>query len=153
MAEYLLEQQRAELSRFFSENNSVEEPGEAALTKLFIAALSRINASFVVIDGFDECSMAEQCTVLQVLNGIPAALGASSIKVFFASGGKVGEGALTAFASRYHYSVSRGHVDADIAAYVTETLQMKVGRGELLVGSPEKVDEVQHALVDGADGM
>jgi hypothetical protein len=152
-AESLPELQRTHIARFFSNDGGGPEAGDATLTELCVAALSRQQTNFVVIDGFDECPLAEQHTVLQGLNGIPAALSASGLKVFFASGGDAGKDALTAFSSRYHLSVSRRHLDADIATYVEETLQTKISQGELLVGSPEILGEVQRALVDGANGM
>jgi hypothetical protein len=59
----------------------------------------------------------------------------------------------TTFASHHQFTESRRHVDADITAFAEETLQMKISQGELLVGSPDIISDVQRALVKGANGM
>ncbi len=152
-ADSLSDLQRTQLARFVAPESSATEPVDAALAGLLVAAVSGMQPAFIVIDGFDECPMAEQSTVLRVLDGIPAALSASGVKVFFASRDGMSKDILPALPSRYQISVSRRRVDADIAAYVEETMQTRISQGELLVGSAEILGEIQRALVDGANGM
>ncbi len=152
-ADSLLEPQRAYLARFLAHESSALEPVDTTISELLVTALSRVQLNYVVIDGFDACPLVEQCAVLEVLDGILAAPSVSRLKVYFASRDDVGNDMLRAFSSRYHVSVSRRHVDADIAAYVEETMHSKIRQCELLVGDPEIFGEVQRALVDGANGM
>ncbi len=45
------------------------------------------------------------------------------------------------------------NVDADITAFVEETVQQKIEDGDLAVGSEDLVTEIQQTLVKQSDGM
>ncbi len=127
------------------------EPEE--LMGLLTRVSSDYRTHFVVIDGWDECAVAQQRAVKDVLGRIAASTRPTFFKVFIACCGMASKELPSTFRSRHIVIASREHVDVDIATFVEETLQMKISQSELLVGSPELVGEIRKALVTGADGM
>jgi hypothetical protein len=123
------------------------------LTELYALASSHFCTHFVVIDGLDECSTAQRRNVLDVLGRVAATSRPQCLQIFLATSDNIKKEVPSSFVSRYALTVSRRHIDADIATFVDGTLRHKVTRGELIVGSPDLVDEVKRELVTGADGM
>jgi hypothetical protein len=128
-------------------------PDARELTELFATVSHIYQTHFVVIDGFDECPLADQRAVLDVLGGITKAALTVRLKLFVACRDSMGTHGQSLFPSRYPLAIVQKHVDADIAAYVEDTLQSKIAWGDLLVGSPELVEDIKCALVKGANGM
>jgi hypothetical protein len=116
---------KAKLSAFISKGEP--ELGEPVLIELFNTIMLRFEECVVVVDGFDKCPVAEQCTVIRLINSISAAATSSQrFKVFIAYRAEIDNDVWTTFASHHQFTESRRHVDADITAFVEETLQMKI---------------------------
>ncbi len=111
-------------------NDGGPEPG-GQLAQLFCAASGRFGTHFVVIDGWDTCARHQQRALLDMLGSIQANDDddecRSRLKVFIASCDGIGNNNVPPAFKRSFYSlaVSRKHVNADIAAFVQETLQEK----------------------------
>jgi archaellum biogenesis ATPase FlaH len=131
--------------------DATPEPG--MLKDLFTLATRRFRTHFIVIDGWDECTTSDQRDVMDVLGRVAADTLPSHLKVVIASCDNIIKDVPRSFSSRYSLTISRKHVDTDIAAFIDDTLRAKIDCGELLVGDPKLVADVQRALVDGADGM
>ncbi len=57
------------------------------------------------------------------------------------------------YGSTFRQTVNGTHVDADLSAFVEETLRQKIEDGDLVVGSQDLIAEFRRTLVSQADGM
>ncbi len=110
---------------------------------------------FFVIDGIEECSKDAQRAFFRVLRRLPSCSSATvtSFKIFLSGRGNMSTVFFSSYESTFRQAVSEMHTDADIAAFVEDTLRQKIDDGDLAVGSQDLVGEIQRTLVSQADGM
>jgi hypothetical protein len=122
------------------------------LLPVFIQVSNLADTHFIILDGLDECRKKERAAVLRVLRGV-SATARSTVKLFLSCREDIGDDIPRAFPSCYRQSMSRTHIDTDIAGFVADAVQAKVDDGDLAVGDPALVRDICTALVEGADGM
>jgi hypothetical protein len=106
----------------------------------------------LVIDGFDECAQADRDIVLKALQRLIAS-NPKSVKVFISSRedlfGDIGR----TFINCRELNMNCDEAGEDIPRYIRETVNEKLEKGELVVGDPAIIREIQEALIQGAKGM
>jgi hypothetical protein len=107
---------------------------------------------FVVLDGIQECEIDVQRSVLRVLARL-ASSALPLVKVFISCRGDMVKLIPRSFKSVICQALRPTNVDADITAFVEETVQQKIEDGDLAVGSEDLVTEIQQTLVKQSDGM
>jgi hypothetical protein len=115
-----------------------------------IAATSR--TIIFIIDGFDECAKADRIIVLKMLHDLMSS-SRSIIKIFFSSR----EGAIgdigKVFNMCQQVTMDCEEACADIPTYVNNIITEKTEKGDLVVGNIRLLQDIQDALVRGANGM
>ena len=106
----------------------------------------------IIIDGLDECPKSERDFILKGLKGLLLST-RLSVKVFFSSRQEIGRELDKSFAPYHQKTMSCQEVYADIANYIKFSVADKLAIGELSVGDPKLISEIEDALIDGARGM
>lgn len=115
-------------------------------------SLSAPGTHFIVIDGFDECSLQDLDTILEAFQWITASR-SSVLKIFLSSRQDVRMNIARKFISYYHRIMSCTELDADIATYIEVAIEEKISSRQLSVGDPNLLPVIYHALTEGAHGM
>ena len=122
------------------------------LERLLVDLFTTSPKQCIVIDALDECEKEEQQILLTTLRKIMNSPRAKP-KLFLTSGPHIGV-ELNRFLEIHHrLSMTSSDVDNDITAYIESSLAEKKASGELIVGVPHLIDDIQDALVKGAKGM
>ncbi|KAK2752456.1 hypothetical protein FQN54_008118 [Arachnomyces sp. PD_36] len=106
----------------------------------------------VVIDAIDECSKEERRMLLDTFQGILSLPQAKS-KLFLIGGLHLDIELNRVLKIDYHLSMSASGIDGDIRAYIESVLAENISSGDLVVGDPNLVNDIQDALVKEAKGM
>ena len=126
---------------------------ELTLDELFgllvkVAQLSAI--TYFIIDGLDECSDHERRRLLLYLQKLTTAR-KDGIKVLISSRE---DGDISRDVQKYRkISLDSSQTSTDINTFVEAELHRRVEEGNLVVGHPSMILEIQEALKRGADGM
>ncbi len=123
-----------------------------ALKDLLQENLGAPGTHFIVIDGFDECSLEDRDTILDVFRRITAS-SSSVLKIFLSSRQDVRMNIERTFMSCYHRTMSCTELYADIATYIELAIEEKISSRQLSVGDPNLLPVIHHALTEGAHGM
>jgi hypothetical protein len=115
-----------------------------------IVASSELN--YIIIDALDECEKSERVVLFDIFQSTIASNG-SKIKLFLASRESIGGEIENRFRSVEHISMNSTGARADIVTYIRESIDMKLKNGDLVVGNDELIQEIQDALIQGAQGM
>jgi hypothetical protein len=102
----------------------------------------------------EACAQDVQRAVLEVLGRLSSAgEHAAHFKLFLSCRGDMSRIVPASFVTTYRQAVSLATIDADISAFVQESLQQKIADGDLALGSEELVTDIQQTLVSQADSM
>jgi ankyrin repeat domain-containing protein 50 len=107
---------------------------------------------FIVIDAIDECEKAERSlflSALQRLMNLPRV----KLKIFLTSGLHIEIELERVLRPNHRMSMASPDAHSDIKTYIENTIAEKGRNGELVVGQPQLIIEIQDALVRGAQGM
>lgn len=115
-----------------------------------IAATSK--TMIFVIDGFDECARADRIIVLKILHRLMSS-SQSIIKIFFSSREDIVGDISRVFNTYWQVSMDCEEARTDIPTYVNDIVAEKVENSELVVGNIQLLQDIQNALVRGANGM
>lgn len=126
------------------------DPNE--LESLLIENFAASPQQCVVIDAIDECDKEEQRILLTALRRVLDSPHARS-QLFLTSRPHIGVELNRFLIINHHLSMASSEVDDDIRAYIESVIAERIASGELVVGEPHLVDEVQDALIKGAKGM
>ena len=107
---------------------------------------------FIVIDAIDECSKIDRKSILTMLRSAMD-LSHTIVKVFIASRPDLDQQVKCAFKFQHHVSMDSSGLQCDIISYVKDVVTEMISSGELVVGNPALITEIQKALADGAQGM
>ncbi|KAI1169558.1 hypothetical protein F4777DRAFT_584790 [Nemania sp. FL0916] len=107
--------------------------------------------SYIIIDGLDECDEPDLNKLLEALSSLITKV--PSIKLFLAGRESVSMKLDSYFASIVQISMDSQNVRQDIVTYITGILEEKRNRSQLVVGDSGLLDEIEIALIEGADGM
>jgi hypothetical protein len=104
-----------------------------------------------IIDGIDECPEQERTMLLRILSRSRSFN--SPIKLFISSReGFINE--IRVISETLHrLTMHCKEAEADVPAYVEGIIQEKIKDGKLMVGSKQLGEEIQDALIQGANGM
>jgi len=127
-------------------------PEAEALKDLLQEIVEISGTDFIVIDGFNECSLEECQKILKVLKKI-ALSSPSMLKIFISSRQEVGMELEQIFGSYYHRTADCRENYADIGRYIETALEEKASTGQLVVVDPKLLVTIHNALVEGAHGM
>lgn len=106
---------------------------------------------FIVIDGFDECSPQDRRFILSILRETSSS--PSIIKIFISSRHDSGREIEKAFDFVYSRTMNCQEAHRDIEIYIKTTIEERRSMGDLVVGDPELLHEIEEALIRGARGM
>lgn len=123
-----------------------------ALKDLLQESLGTLGTHFIVIDGFDECSVQDRNMILGVLNRITQT-SSSVLKMFLSSRQDVATNIEQIFDSYYYKQIDCAELHADIATYIEVALEEKIFCRQLVVGDPNLLAVIHRALTEGAHGM
>jgi ankyrin repeat domain-containing protein 50 len=127
-------------------------PDSDDLQAFFVNQITATKSCFIVVDGIDECAAAERNVLFTALRQV-VQHSPRHFKIFIASRPQVGLEVGRFFKSYYHKSMDSPEVHADIARYIKMVLGEKRDNGDLQVGNPELVVEIEDTLVNSAHGM
>jgi hypothetical protein len=105
---------------------------------------------FFVIDAIDECEKAERHLLLLALQRM---MNSPKVKIFLASGLHIGIELERALKPNYRMSMASPDAHSNIKTYIENSIAEMKEKGELVVGQPQLIAEIQDALVKGAQGM
>ncbi len=127
-------------------------PDADDLLPLFKEVLTTFPRHFIVIDAIDECSKKDRESILTMLR---SAMDTSRtiVKVFIASRPDLDQQVKCTFRYQHHVSMDSSGLQCDITSYVKDLITEKTSNGELVIGNPALIIEIQEALADGAQGM
>ncbi|KAJ6016755.1 hypothetical protein N7451_000134 [Penicillium sp. IBT 35674x] len=108
-------------------------------------------ASYIIIDGLDECEKPDRDNLLHTLS-LLATVG-SNTRLFLAGRDSVSGDVKRAFPGLGQISMSCLAVEADIAAYVEGAVQERLQSEDLVVGDSSLIEGIKKALREGADGI
>ncbi|KAI0545445.1 hypothetical protein F4679DRAFT_462080 [Xylaria curta] len=108
-------------------------------------------SSYIVIDGLDECEKRERIRLLQALSSLVAT--AANTKIFLASRESLEEEIRSHFPTVRQASMDNPDAHDDIIFYIRGILQTKIDMEKLVVGDSSLINEIENALIQGADGM
>lgn len=132
---------------------ATQDPSDPkVLEDLLLEVFGESAQQCIVLDAIDECDKEEQRILLAALRRIMESQHAKP-KVFLASGLHIGVELERFLKIDHHFSMTSSKVDLDIRVYIESILAEKITSGELVVGEPHLVDDVQDALLKGAKGM
>ena len=123
-----------------------------ALKDIIQEILEASKTLFIVIDGFDECSLEDRKIILQVLKRLSSS-SSWVLKIFLSSRQDVGIELARVFGRHYHRAMECAENYANIGTYIKTALEEKVSTGELTVGDPNLLAIIRDALTEGAHGM
>lgn len=127
-------------------------PDAEDLRPLLEEVAGRSQTHFIVIDAIDECVQAERGILFRILQGV-ADSKRTRLKIFIASRPDIGPEIKRMFKFYRHISMNSSGLHSDIATYVKDVLIEKNESGDLKVGRPALIHEIEDALVKGAQGM
>ena len=119
---------------------------------LLTEVLAMFPLHFVVIDAIDECSKAERELILAMLRSAMD-LSRTTVKVFIATRPDLDQQVKHAFNYQHHVSINSSGLQCDIRSYVKDVIAQKIADGQLVVGNPTLITDIQDALIEGAQGM
>ncbi|KAI9770983.1 MAG: hypothetical protein M1840_002687 [Geoglossum simile] len=122
------------------------------LNRLMEKVSSVPQEQFIVIDAIDECEQAERSLFLSALRRLMN-LPRVELKIFLASGLHIEIELERASRPKYRMSMASSDAHSDINTYIENSIAEKKKNGELVVGQPQLIIEIQDALVRGAQGM
>lgn len=144
--ETMSEMMQSQLERLFTDPLLSDELG-----LLLETAINASQKHFIVIDGFDECSLEDQRLILSVLKATSSSQ--SNIKIFISGRHDTGREIEKAFASHYSRSMNCQEVHKDIEVYIKTTIEERRSMGDLVVGDAQLLHDIEEALIGGARGM
>lgn len=115
-----------------------------------IAATSR--TIIFVIDGFNECTKANRTIVLRILHRLISS-SQLIIKIFFSSREDIIGDIGRVFNTYQRVIMDCEEARADIPIYVNDIIAEKTENSDLIVNNIQLLQDIQEALVRGANGM
>ena len=127
-------------------------PDTNDLMPLFEEVLTMSPLHFIVIDAIDECSKKDRQSILTMLRSAMD-ISCTTVKVFIASRPDLDQQVKHTFKYQHHVSMDSLGLQCDIISYVRDVVTEMTSNGELVVSNPALINEIQEALVNGAQGM
>lgn len=122
------------------------------LERLFYENFATPTQQCIVIDAIDEIDKKELRIIMAVLQRV-LRLPHARLKLFLTGGPHIGIELNRFLEVNHHLPMTSSDIEGDIRAYIKSILAEKMASGELVVGEPHLVDDIQNALVKGAEGM
>lgn len=113
--------------------------------------LAITKASFVLIDGIDDCRISEQSVLLRVLQDLMAFC-SSVVKVFLAVRQGLVEEVENICNVVYQATMNTPEAHLSMMTYIDNVLAEKKQFNDLVVGNPELLKEIRDVLVQEANG-
>ena len=104
---------------------------------------------FIIIDGLDECKEEESKLLLQCLKQL--LMSKTAIRVYCSSRPDVSRWAPALLESQWNVFMSQ--INPDIEEYINDTLEQRLGSGNLSIGDPKIILTIRDALLENAHGM
>lgn len=115
-----------------------------------IAATSR--TMIFIIDGFEECHKSDRIIVLKMLRGLMSS-SQPKTKILLSSREDVIGDIDRVFTTCHQVTMDCEVTRTDIRKYVKEMIEDKMKDGDLEIGDPQLIQDIQMALTKGAKGM
>jgi hypothetical protein len=122
-----------------------------AINDLLEGILALSKACYIIIDALDEFDKSERDILLKTLSSLSTAGG--NVKLFLAGRDSLSEEIKRRFQPVYHISMSCTQAQSDISRYISEIIDERLSNGDLVVGDNSIIQEIQDALIQGAQGM
>lgn len=122
------------------------------LESILTAIVKASQRTTLVIDGFDECAQADRALVLSILQRL-VSCNPNSVKVFISSREDMIRDIGSNFENCRELNMNCEEAGEDIPTYIKGAVEEKLENGELIVGDPELIEDIQRALIEGANGM
>lgn len=121
------------------------------LAALLRQRLIQLKKFYIFIDALDELEPRERHYLVDLLAHL--GLSTPSLKVFLAGRESLREELKKKLPGIERLSMASAEASADIALYIKEALNERIENGELVVGDPSLVSDIEEALTNHADGM
>jgi hypothetical protein len=126
-------------------------PSIEDLVTLLRQRIALSNSFRVVIDGLDECDVADQRIVLEELASISSTT--PKLKIFLASRESVSMELEERFPLIGRVSMTSAGSRSDISAFIEGTLQERIRDKDLVTQDPSLLEEIRSRVNKHADGM
>jgi hypothetical protein len=122
------------------------------LEKLLHSVAAPTDKIIFAVDGLDECPQEDITIVLGILSRLVSS-SPSTIKIFLSSRQGMLEDIDKLFKTYEQVKMQCEDARTDIRTYVEGIVREKIENQDLAVGDPQLVQEIQNALIEGANGM
>lgn len=112
---------------------------------------SATKESYIILDGLDECDKKDRKEVFKALSTLISSN--NNMRLFLSGRNSLQEEVKLNFTGVERMELGGESTDEDIAAYIEGFLEEKIEDGDLKVGDPALLSEVQNVLTEGAQGM
>ena len=137
----------ARLERLCGDSPDCEDLGDFMEDILTVSS-----EQLIMIDAIDECETSQRDILLSTLRRLKNSRKVKP-KIFLTSGLHIGAELKRALHIDHYISMASPEVHTDIKTYIEDVIAERVGNGDLVVGQPQLITEIQKALITGAGGM
>jgi hypothetical protein len=127
-------------------------PDAADLEGVLSSAVTQSSSVTIVLDGLNECPLAESIMILNTLCRVIAS-SRSPIKLFLSIRDGFIPDLRRVFDTWHQVTMRCAEAQADITAYVEGVVEDKMESKDLIIGDIKLVQDVKDALIRGANGM
>lgn len=125
-----------------------------SLVALWTAGIKSFENFFLVIDAFDECTLAERKTILETLSTLSRACqGTTKLKILLSSRGSVTEEINQLDIAVIRIAADERSIRADLTKYAEEILNDKISTRELVLQDETLFNSILQAVSIGGEGM
>ncbi|KAF0321790.1 nacht domain protein, partial [Colletotrichum asianum] len=125
-----------------------------SLVALWSAGIKSFEDFFLVIDAFDECTLADRKTILKILSTLSRACqGTTKLKILLSSRGSVTEEINQLDIAVIRMAADERSIRADLTKYAEEILNDKISTRELVFQDETLFNSILQAVSIGGEGM
>lgn len=125
---------------------------DSLLQDLFGKQICSFQRTYIVIDALDECEKKHRNIVLKFLRTAISS-SQSTLKIFLTSRGGLGDEVRRCCTSVQHLSMGSSEALCNLKVFINRVLRERVANGDLVVGDENLIQEIEDALLTGAQGM
>ncbi|KAI6288058.1 hypothetical protein MCOR27_001082 [Pyricularia oryzae] len=131
--------------------NTVSTSAFSDVLDLLREVIPAPQTSYIVLDGLDECNKENRKRVLKALSALASPN--NNVRLFLSARSSLQEEVERYFPVIERLKLGHESTNEDIAAYIKGFIDERMDDGDLKVGDPSLLDEIQRVLTEGAQGM